>query len=74
MDVDNPARFPNREMTHPLPDPTSQAAPPAEPRKRDYDERTSLHPLTFDQALRGLLAVKTAEESADTENSVSGDE
>ncbi len=37
-------------------------------RPRRTDEPVSLHPLGFDQALRGLLAVKPERKSADTES------
>jgi len=38
---------------------------PSESHPRDYDERTSLHPLSTEEALRALLAVKVPSDEAD---------
>ena len=40
------------------------AKPPRRPR-RDYDERFSLHPLTFDQAVRALFPAEPMDEPDD---------
>jgi len=35
---------------------------------RDYDERTSLAPLDFETAMKGLLAVKPDQDAADEDS------
>ncbi|MEX0825434.1 MAG: hypothetical protein WD184_01560 [Acidimicrobiia bacterium] len=49
--------------------PVQRVSSKDESAKRDYDERTSLHPMTFDQALRGLLSVKVPSDDTDTSES-----
>jgi len=54
--------MPNRSPTNQAPEPTQEAP------TRDYDERTSLYPLSPEEALSELLAVKPDDGGADTDN------